>query len=66
MDERNISERLDALERKLDATYGSAEKSRKYLLMIIAGSTAAFVLPLVGLLFAIPSFMGLYQSIGSI
>lgn len=55
--ETDVSERLNALEKKLDAIYVSAEKTRKYFLAVIIVSVVAIVLPLAGLLFAVPSFL---------
>ena len=64
--EDDVRQKLDALEKKVDAAYTSAEKTRKYFLAIIVISVIAFVLPLVGLLFAAPSFLSTYSSIGNI
>lgn len=61
-----LQARFDALEKKIDAVYVSAEKTRKYFLWTAIATLVAFVLPLVGLLFAIPSFLSLYGSIGNI
>ena len=66
MVEPEILQRLDALEKKIDATYISAEKTRKYLLTVIIVSVVAFVLPFIGLLFAIPSFLSTYNSMGGL
>ncbi len=55
-----LKSRLDALEKKLELTYISAEKTRKYFLVIMIISVVLFVLPLVGLLFAVPTFMSTY------
>lgn len=63
MDDQELRGKLDALERKLEATYRSAEKTRKYFLTVIVVSVVAFVLPLIGLLFAIPSFISTYSDI---
>lgn len=52
-----LKNKLDALEKKLDAVYVSAEKTRKYFLAVIIVSVAVFVLPLIGLLFAIPAML---------
>lgn len=65
MEDTGLQRRLDALEQKLNDTFVSAEKTRKYLLAIIVVSVVAFVLPLIGLLFAIPSFLSTYSSIGN-
>jgi len=66
MEDLEIGKRIDALEKKIDAVYVSAEKTRKYFLTIIIVSVVVFVLPLVGLLFAIPSFLSTYSSMGGL
>ncbi|MCR4281301.1 MAG: hypothetical protein NUV88_03150 [Candidatus Kaiserbacteria bacterium] len=66
MDEQELGRKIDALERKIEAVYVSAEKTRKYFLTIIIISVVAFVLPLIGLLFAIPSFLSTYSNIGGL
>lgn len=53
----DLEKRLGALERKLDATYQAAEKTRRYLLWTLIISVAVIVLPLIGLAFAIPQFL---------
>lgn len=60
-----LDERLKALELKIDAVYKSSEKTRKYFLSVLIVSVVAFVLPLIGLVFAIPKFFTLYSSLGS-
>lgn len=60
--DNQILERLAAQDKKLDAIYVSTEKTRKYFLITMWVSIALFVLPLIGLLFAIPSFLSLYTS----
>lgn len=65
MEDQELARRLDALEKKLDATYVSAEKTRKYFQIIVIVSVVAFVLPLVGLVFAIPSFLSTYSAISA-
>ena len=66
MDEQQLGQRLDALEKKIDAVYTSAEKTRKYFLGVIVVSVIAFVLPLLGLVFAIPSLLAGYSDLGGI
>lgn len=66
MDDSDIRQRLDLIEKKVDAIYISAEKTRKYFLTMMVGTLVAFILPLVGLLFAIPSFISLYSSLGAL
>lgn len=55
MDE--VLKKIAELDAKVDAVYKSAEKTRKYFLWTIIGSVVVFVLPLIGLLFVIPSFL---------
>lgn len=63
--EPNIAERLDALEKKVDAMYASVEKLRKYFLWTGIITVVLFVVPLIGLAFAIPSFINSYTQIGN-
>jgi hypothetical protein len=66
MEDAELRSKFEALEKKMDATYASAEKSRKYVLGMLIATLAAFVLPIVGLLFAIPQFMSVYGSISNL
>lgn len=65
MEDAEMRETLARIERKAEAAAASAEKARRYLLAIMIGSAVAFVLPLVGLLFAIPSLLSTYAAIGA-
>lgn len=47
-------ERFTALEQKVDLTYKSAEKTRKYILAIVILSVVMVVLPLIGIVFVAP------------
>lgn len=58
--EEEIIKRIEEQGIKIDAIYKSVEKTRKYFLIIIWVSIVCFVLPLIGLIFIIPSFMSLY------
>ncbi|MES2225564.1 MAG: hypothetical protein V4480_02030 [Patescibacteria group bacterium] len=58
--EPDIGLRLHALEQKIDAIYISVEKTRKYFLTTMIVTVVAVVLPLVGLLFVVPSFLNTY------
>jgi hypothetical protein len=44
-------------DQKLDAIYRSVEKTRKYFMWTLIITVAAVVLPLIGLIFAIPAFL---------
>lgn len=50
------------MDSKLEAIFTSAEKTRKYFLVTLIVSGIAFLLPLIGLLFAIPSFLSNYSA----
>lgn len=62
----HLEARLSAIEKKLDATFLSAEKTRKYILTITVITIVAFVLPIIGLVFAIPALLSSYSAIGNI
>ncbi len=53
-------------QKKIDAIYASVEKTRKYFLWTMIITVALFVLPLIGLVFAIPSFINTYSNIGNL
>ena len=59
-------EKITALEKKLDAVYVSVEKTRKYLQITMWVTIVVFVLPLVGLFFAIPAFIATFSQISSL
>ena len=64
--EEDVRAKLDQIEKKIDAIFSSAEKTRKYFLATIIVTGIAFVLPLIGLVFAVPSFLSTYSEIGNI
>lgn len=66
MEDMELARRMEAMEKKIDAVYASSEKTRKLLFWIVAAAVAAFVLPLVGLLFAVPSLLSTYSDIANI
>ena len=57
---------MTAIEQKIDAIYQTTEKTRKYFLWTLIVTLALVVLPAVGLLFAVPTFMATYSSLGDI
>lgn len=61
-----LAQKLKELEDKLDVTYRSAEKTRKYIWTFVVISVIALVLPLIGLVFAIPNLLNTYSSIESL
>ena len=60
MDEELIK-RLEAQDKKLEDIYRSVEKTRKYFLWTMIATVVCFILPLIGLAFAIPQMMGTYS-----
>jgi hypothetical protein len=60
--EPEIKARLEEMEKKLSAIYKSVEKTRKYFLAVLWVTIILFVLPLIGLFFAIPAFLSSYSS----
>jgi len=57
-----ILKKIEAQEKKLDDIYRSVEKTRNYFLWTMIITVALFVLPLIGLVFAIPQFLNAYSS----
>ena len=66
MNEQELATRITAIEEKLEAVLVAVERVRKYFLWILWGSVAIFVLPLIGLVFAIPAFLSIYDSFGAL
>jgi hypothetical protein len=62
MDEET-KQRLDRIEQKADEIFKSAEKTRKYFLAVLIVTLIAFVVPLIGLVFAIPSYLSTYNEL---
>ena len=58
--------RLDMLEKKVDAAYAAAEKVRKYLFWTGVVTIALIVVPSIGLMFAVPSLISTYSSLGDL
>ena len=59
-------QKLGELQGKIDSIYVSVEKTRKYFLATMIITIVLFVLPLLGLFFAIPSFISTYSDITNI
>ena len=62
MNDQEIINKLAEQEKKMDEIYKSVEKTRKYFLAIIIISVVAFLIPLLGMIFVIPSLMDTYNS----
>jgi type II secretory pathway component PulF len=61
--ETEIINKLTQQDEKINAIYKSVEKTRKYILYMTIISIAFVVLPIIGLLFVIPSFISTYSSV---
>jgi hypothetical protein len=57
-----LSAKLDEIGAKADRAYKAAETVRKYLFWTGVITVALIVLPLIGLAFAIPSFISSYTT----
>ena len=55
-----LNKKLDEQGVKIDAIYKSVEKTRKYFLFVLWASIICFILPLIGLIFVIPTFINSY------
>jgi hypothetical protein len=62
-DYKELEAKLLALEEKVDKIYISVEKTRKYFLTSTIITLVVLILPLIGLLFAIPAFLANYAEI---
>jgi uncharacterized membrane protein YjjP (DUF1212 family) len=54
--DNDIAKKLEEQDKKLDAILVSSEKMRKYFLWTMIISIAVIVLPLIGMMFVLPSF----------
>lgn len=59
--ENEILKKLEEQDREIKKIFISVEKTRKYFLWTLIISVAFVVLPLVGLMFAIPKFFTAYN-----
>lgn len=62
MENEELKKKIEEQGLKIDAIYQSVEKTRKYFLIIIWVTIIGVVLPMIGLAFAIPSFLNTYTS----
>ena len=62
--DQDLMQKLEEQGKKLDAIERSVKKIRSYLFWTFMASIILFVLPLIGLLIAIPRFLDIYSSVG--
>jgi type IV secretory pathway component VirB8 len=60
--ETELKQLIEAQQKKIDEIYISVEKTRTYLWWTMIITVVLFVLPLVGLVFMIPSFISSYTT----
>jgi hypothetical protein len=60
MDEEIVG-RIKHIEMRVEEIYTSVEKTRKYFYWTLIATLVVFVLPIIGMLFAIPSFLSNYS-----
>ncbi|MDD2934881.1 MAG: hypothetical protein PHX25_00205 [Candidatus Pacebacteria bacterium] len=60
--DQELKNKIEELEKKIDAVYQSVEKMRKYFLLIFWITLVTFVLPLILMMFVVPMFMKNYIS----
>lgn len=66
MEEADIAKRMAVLETKIDEVHKYVKRLYNIFLWTGIITVAMFVLPLIGLMFVIPSFISSYTSMGSI
>jgi hypothetical protein len=57
-----IKKVIEDQQKKIDLIYISVEKTRKYFFWTMVITIALFILPLIGLVFAVPSFLSSYST----
>ncbi len=61
--EKEILEKLEKQEEKLDKIYISVEKTRKYLFFTLIGTLLMFIIPIIIIIILIPRIIGFYSGI---
>ena len=54
---QDISAKLDEMAEKVDATYRSVEKMRKFFMWTLIITAVMFILPLIGIILLIPVYL---------
>lgn len=57
-----IKQKIEEQSAKIDAIYKSVEKTRKYFQITLWITVLLFILPLIALIFIIPSFINTYTN----
>jgi len=64
--ENELEKKLEIMDKKIDEMHISVEKTRKYFLWTLIATAIVVILPIIGLMFAIPSFLSTYNSIDTL
>lgn len=64
MNDLEILQKLDEQSKKINEIHDSVEKTRKYFLVTLVISIVVVILPAIGLIFALPSFLSIYSGLG--
>lgn len=60
--EQEILQKIEEQSRKIDEMYRSVEKLRKYFLWTLIITVVMIILPIIGLIIAIPQFLNIYNT----
>ena len=60
--DQELAKQLASQDEKLERIYQSVEKTRRYFLWTMVATVVTFVLPLIGLIFAVPFFLSTLSS----
>lgn len=60
--DQELLQKLTEQDKKLEQIYQSVEKTRKYFLWTLVATLVTFVLPIIGLMFAVPFFLNTLSS----
>lgn len=66
MNEQEILNKIAEQDKKIEEMSAYMKKIKMYITIFVVLSVIAFVLPLIGLLFAIPSFLNTYQDLSNL
>ncbi len=59
--EEELAKQLKIQQELLEKTYRSAEKTRKYFMWTLIVSLVVFIVPLIIMMFVLPSFINMYM-----
>jgi len=59
--EQEILRKIEEMEKKIEAVYHSVEKTRKYFLWTLIITAAVIILPLIAMIFVVPTLLNVYN-----